>query len=502
MSEHILILLNERSRTDFLDDLQQLIHSFSDHSLLLYFTPSSPEIEMVIPFPFRQCPGQYRGDIPVLNTGIPRDEFKITLLLNLSGQNILDDQLRNIPEIKSEFFSQLYMQYSPSIINGIIQQNNQCSFAVTLRDKNNDLYQLVEGTFKLLNYDYKKALELIFRGNIHLLADGLKRYFKNKIGNMIGNDSPTESINAAKLHLLKRRLNQNKFKHRIQQLFYYDKWNIGIIDAPIEEVALQKNKTWDVKWLEEAKETQFNADPFGFEIDGNHILLFENYINKKGEISSKINTEEIKPQLELPIHLSYPYTFFYKGSWYCLPEQSASNKLEIFQIHPTTYQLGRPVEILSNFKAVDPSLIFKDEKWYLFCTDASDKGADVRLHIFIADILTGPYRPHQKNPVKTDISSARCGGKIFTHEGIIYRPSQDSSETYGGEIVIQRIDLLTEENFSETEINRIQPAHLQGKYSKGCHTLSSLGKRTLVDGKREIFSFRNFFQKLRKKQNA
>ena len=167
MSEHILILLNERSRTDFLDDLQQLIHSFSDHSLLLYFTPSSPEIEMGIPFPFRQFPGQYRGDIPVLNTGIPRDEFKITLLLNLSGQNILDDQVRNIPEIKSEFFSQLYMQYSPSIINGIIQQNNQCSFAVTLRDKNNDLYQLVEGTFKLLNYDYKKALELIFRGNIH-----------------------------------------------------------------------------------------------------------------------------------------------------------------------------------------------------------------------------------------------------------------------------------------------------------------------------------------------
>ena len=502
MSAHILILLNERSRTDFLDDLHQLIHSFSDHSLLLYFTPSAPEIEMGIPFPFRQFPGQYRGDIPVLNSGIPRDEFKIILLLNLSGQNILDDQLRNIPEIKSEFFSQLYMKYCPAIIHGIIQQHNQCSFAVTLRDEKNTIYQLTKGSFKLLNYDYKKALELIFHGNIHLLADGLKRYFKNQIGNIIDNDSTTESINPAKLHLLKRRLNQNKFRHRIQQLFYSDKWNIGIIDASIEEVALQKDKIWEVKWLDEAKETQFNADPFGCEIDGNHILLFENYINKKGKISSKNNSEEIKSQLELPIHLSYPYTFFYKGNWYCLPEQSASNKLEIFQIHPTTYQLEHPVEILSNFKAVDPSLILKDEKWYLFCTDASDKGADVRLHIFIADSLNGPFRPHQKNPVKTDISSARCGGKIFTHEGIIYRPSQDSSRTYGGEIVIHRIDLLSENDFSETEINRIQPAHLKGKYSKGCHTLSSLGKRTLVDGKRDIFNFRNFFQKFRKKQNA
>lgn len=502
MSEHILILLNERSRTDFLDDLQQLVHSFSDHSFLLYFTPSSPEIEMGIPFPFRQFPAQYTGKIPVLNSGISREKFNITLLLNLSGQHILDDQLRNLPEIRSDFFSQLYMQYCPTIIDGIIQRQNQCSFTVTIRDVKNDLYLLTKGSFKLLNYDYKKALELIFLGNIHLLADGLNRYFKNQLGNLIENESALKATNPAKLHLLKRRLNQNKFKHRISQLFYFDKWNIGIIDAPIEAVALQKEKIWEVKWLDEALESQFLADPFGCEFDGNYILLFENYINDKGKISSKKNTEEIKSQLELPIHLSYPYTLFYEGRWYCLPEQSASNKLEIFQIHPITYQLEHPVEILSNFKAVDPSLILKDDKWYLFCTDASSKGADVRLSIFISDSITGPYRPHQKNPVKTDISSARCGGKIFAHEGKLYRPSQDSSRTYGGEIVINRIDLLTEDDFSETEVNRIQPAHLQGNYSKGCHTLSSLGKRTLVDGKRDIFSFRNFFQKFRKKQNA
>jgi hypothetical protein len=61
---------------------------------------------------------------------------------------------------------------------------------------------------------------------------------KNQSGNLIENESTPKSINPAKLHLLKRRLNQNKFKHRIRQLFYFDKWNIGIIDAPIEEVAL------------------------------------------------------------------------------------------------------------------------------------------------------------------------------------------------------------------------------------------------------------------------
>ncbi|MFN0187742.1 MAG: hypothetical protein ACKVQV_03495 [Bacteroidia bacterium] len=502
MSDQILILLNERSRTDFLDELEPLITSFSNHSLLLYFTPSSPEIEMGIPFPFRQFPSPYAGKIHVLNSGISIDEFNITLLLNLSGQDILDEQLRNIPEIKSDFFSQLYMQYCPAIIHGIIRQHNQCNFEVTLRDEKNDLYQLTKGSFKLLNYDYKKALALIFLGNVHLLADGLKRYFKNSKGSLIEKTSSTETIDSAKLHLLKRRLNQNKFKHRIRQLFYNDKWNIGIIDAPIEEVALQKGKNWEVKWFEEANESQFNADPFGCEIDGNQLVFFENYVDEKGNISSKINNDEIKLQLDLPVHLSYPYTLFHEGRWYCLPEKSTSNKLELFQIHPTTHRLEDPIEILTDFKAVDPSLILLDDKWYLFCTDASDKGADVRLHIFIADSLTGPYLPHQKNPVKTDIASARCGGKIFVHNRFLYRPSQDSSKTYGGEIVINRIDLLSENDFSETEVNRISPAHLQGKYSKGCHTISSLGNRTLVDGKREIFSFRNFFQKFRKKQNA
>lgn len=502
MSAYILILLNERSRTDFLDELQKLIQPFSNHSILLYFTPSIPEIEAGIPFQFKLFQGNYSGKFKSINHELSIEEYKIDLVLNLSGLDILDERLRKVPEIKSDFFNQLYMQYCPSIINGIVNKENTCSFQVTLRNEVGTVSQLNEGNFKLLNYEYKKALELILLGNVHLLADGIKRFMGGYFGSTIQKEKQFESVNPAKLQVLKRRLNQSKFKHRIRQLFYFDKWNIGIIDAPIEQVALQKGKIWEVNWMKELEGDAYIADPFGFDNKERNPLFFEHYIHKKGNISTINNNYTLENILELPVHLSYPYTFSHDGNWYCLPEQSAANKVELFQINPTSLLLENPIEIISNFQAVDSSIILKDGKWFLFCTDASDKGADIRLHIFIADTLHGPYRAHQKNPVKSDILSARCAGKIFSKDGIFYRPSQNSSVTYGGEIIIQRIEILTESEYLETEINRILPSHLKGNYDRGCHTLSPLGNRTLIDGKRNVFSLRNFFQKLRRKQNA
>jgi hypothetical protein len=501
MSAQILILLNERSRTDFLDDLHRLIQPLSNHSFLLYFTPSIPEIEAGIPFPFRLFQGKYAGNFKSVNQELSLDDYKIDLVLNLSGLDILDEKLKTLPEIKSDFFSQLYMQYCPDIINGIINRQNTCNFQITLRNEVGKTTELIHGNFKLLNYDYKKALELIFIGNVHLLADGIKRFLNGQLGTVIQKENPFKPVDPAQLQVLKRRLNQNKFKHRVRQLFYHDKWNVGIIDAPIEEVALQKGKTWTVSWMKELEGDAFIADPFGLDPGDKNPIYAEYYIFQKGNIST-VNSDAPEIKLELPVHLSYPFTFSHAGNWYCIPEQSGANKVELYQINPTTMQLENPKEIISDFRAVDSSIILKDGKWFLFCTDASDKGADIRLHIFIADSLFGPYRPHKMNPVKSDIQSARCAGKIFSKDGIFYRPTQNSTETYGGEIIIQRIDTLTENEYSETEINRISPAQLTGNYDQGCHTISTLGNRTLIDGKRNVFSLRNFFQKLRKKRNA
>ena len=89
------------------------------------------------------------------------------------------------------------------------------------------------------------------------------------------------------------------------------------------------------------------------------------------------------------------------------------------------------------------------------------------------------------NPVRCDVRNARPAGPPFVHEGCLYRPAQDCSRSYGGAIVLNRIDVLTTEWFHETPMARIQPDP-NGPYPDGTHTLSPLGPtQTLVDGKRE-----------------
>ncbi len=161
--------------------------------------------------------------------------------------------------------------------------------------------------------------------------------------------------------------------------------------------------------------------------------------------------------------------------------------------------MENPVTLLDNFRAVDPSIIFHHGKWWLFCTNAEHRGADLRLYIFHSDALKGPYTPHEMNPVKTDICSARSAGHLFRIGTQLFRPSQDSSKGYGAEIVIHRIDELSRDKFAETAVNRLSPDRLTGPYISGWHTISSCGKYTIVDAKRKQFTPRNIFKLFRKK---
>jgi hypothetical protein len=52
-------------------------------------------------------------------------------------------------------------------------------------------------------------------------------------------------------------------------------------------------------------------------------------------------------------------------------------------------------------------------------------------------------------------------------------------------VVLNRIDRLTPEHFSERPVRRLAPA-TKGLYPHGLHTLSGAGNLTLVDGKRHV----------------
>lgn len=274
----------------------------------------------------------------------------------------------------------------------------------------------------------------------------------------------------------------------LSRLFQHESWDIGIIERPIHSF-IEDQSVSDIKWLARRPWGGFTADPFGFWDNGQlHIYAEEfNFARNKGHLQHVVidkNHRVLREGVALSkdVHLSYPYIVEHQGVLYCVPEMSRSNKVVLFAIDRPTGQLTEKATLLAGVKLSDPTVFHHNGQWWLWgAKDGSE------LHVWYALDLFGSWQAHAGNPVKTDIVSARPAGTPFVHDGILYRPAQDCSKTYGGQIVLNKVIVLTTTQFQEEMVAVIEPDS-QGSYPVGIHTLSGVGGVTLVDGKRWAFS--------------
>jgi hypothetical protein len=116
-------------------------------------------------------------------------------------------------------------------------------------------------------------------------------------------------------------------------------------------------------------------------------------------------------------------------------------------------------------------------------------GAEVHdeLHLFSAPTLLGEWTPHRRNPVKSDVRSARPAGRLFIQGGKLYRPSQICAPLYGYGIALNRVTRLDDDAFGEEEERRIVPAPASGLL--GLHTINRAGDLSVIDafGRRPRF---------------
>ena len=279
---------------------------------------------------------------------------------------------------------------------------------------------------------------------------------------------------------------------RLPNLFFDDEWNVGLVDEPIHGF-LQPNASRRASWFPNRDRNQYLADPMGSFVDGKRVVLCESYDYKTrlGSLSSLGIDDRgwipsVSRAIPTSVHVSYPYLFKVNDDLYCVPETSQARETALYRltIIPNGYQ---PVRVLlPGFACLDPTLFEYADRWWLFCTDAAD-GEHTKLHVWFASDLLGEFVPHPLNPVKIDVRSARPAGTPFVHEGRLYRPSQDSSRTYGGAVTINEITRLTPTHFQERAVASVRPIPRSG-YEFGLHTLSSLGDMTLIDSKRRIFT--------------
>ena len=230
------------------------------------------------------------------------------------------------------------------------------------------------------------------------------------------------------------------------------------------------------------------ADPFAIEKNGRYFVFFEElpYATRRAHISMVEldragNVSAPQRVLEADHHLSYPFLFEHDGSLYMLPESARNRTVELYRCVDFPLGWKRERVLIDGLRLVDATLHRGADRWWLFANSAAGESRmfDDELHIFHAERLTGDWQPHPKNPVKSDARSSRPAGRLYTRDGILYRPAQVCVPRYGAGLAIQRVMKLTPQDYAERQVERLIPEAASGLF--GLHTMNRAGDLTVVD---------------------
>ena len=292
----------------------------------------------------------------------------------------------------------------------------------------------------------------------------------------------------------------DRYAKLFHDFFCHMSWNVGIADASIHEF-LEPEWMPVIRWLPRPAKGTYLADPFGIAHDGRVFAFCEgfDYNRNKGiilyfEISPDGTVSPPKVAMELAFHLAYPFVFEADGRIYCIPETHEAREVGLYAAERFPDRWKKVSTLIPEFAGVDSTIFAHGGRWWIFCTNR-DMGPNRALFGFHSRALTGPWEPHALNPLKRGRVGTRPAGTPFVHKGDLYRPSMDSSRTYGRRIIIHKVRNLTPTEFEEEPARVIEPFR-SGGYADGIHTISAAGPITLVDGMRVTFERTEFSRTL------
>lgn len=213
------------------------------------------------------------------------------------------------------------------------------------------------------------------------------------------------------------------------------------------------------------------ADPFLFAKDG-YLWLFCERMKIKGHghiVAYK--TSDLKQWkfegvcLEKSFHLSYPNVFEYDGDVYMLPETNEANEVALYKAKDFPHNWEKVCVLLSGEPYRDSSVVNHQGLWYLFTNSSDDK-----LSLFVSkNLLSGNWKEHPCSPVFSGLKGARGGGSVFKDGHNLYRMGQDDEKSYGNNVSVYMIDLLTEYDYHESLLVPELFDHKNKRYQFGGH---------------------------------
>jgi hypothetical protein len=235
---------------------------------------------------------------------------------------------------------------------------------------------------------------------------------------------------------------------------------------------------------------RFYADPVPIKWQGRTFVFFEDLDHRVGkgiisaiEFDSAGPVGEVKPVLEEPWHLSYPFVIADKGELWMIPESSEHRDVALYKCVRFPDRWERHCTLLSGLELADVTITRHNGLHYLFGAwrDGAAGYSDT-LAIFYGNDLFGPWSPHAANPVLMDRASTRPAGNFVNINGALWRPVQDCAAGYGTGLGLAEVVELSPTTFKQIVRHTLKPGPAWP--GRKLHTLNRCGELEVIDGAR------------------
>jgi hypothetical protein len=224
----------------------------------------------------------------------------------------------------------------------------------------------------------------------------------------------------------------------------------------------------------------FLADPF-FNPAGEGLLV--EALNAKtglGEILT-IDGNRTRKISSGRRHYSYPASVEWQGCHYLIPEISEWSDPRIYTLGEGGLHDVGALQLSEGGALLDPTLLVKDGRVYLFANRANEGSGVLRL--WLAPGLFESFVEHPMSPIRISPEGSRMGGAIVSASGRLRRLGQDGRERYGDGLVGFDIEALDPAVYAEAPAAALRFSHVAGP-----HTLNFSTGEAVFDWYVERFS--------------
>jgi hypothetical protein len=332
------------------------------------------------------------------------------------------------------------------------------------------------------------ALDGVLAGTVELVAAALAGNRLRLPAESAGPATPALPTPLRSPSAQARRAVAGSAARRVYRILYRSPhWRVGwrFTDGP---GVLERGRLPDDGWRVLPDDGRhFYADPFPIVVDGRTHLFVEDFDHRLGRgVISAVEFDGAgpigtpRPVLQHEQHLSYPFVLECQGEVWMMPETSAAGTVELYRAtdFPDRWELAQV--LLRDVDASDATPFRHEGRWWLSATVRRGGSCSDALHLWYADDLVGPWKPHERNPVLVDIASARPAGRPARHAGRLLRPAQDGRAGYGGALAVAEVVDLDPGTFTQRVVARVSPG---GSWpGTRLHTVNRAGNLEVVDG--------------------